>query len=450
MVSRDELFHEISMPYQDLVDYLKEKYGPARYNYFYKDNCRSRRPEVSRTTEELICHHIREDMGGNLSNKSQAIIQPYEWQLKQNLVYCNLLEHLLLHFKIAVLRQKAKLKQPYDILQFFTTDGIYMVANQINGLFKKNGTQTKWLNNLYIAIRDNYSDYTLLLSALMRYIDSQYIGPRDIDSKLVIGAKVNFSDCSAEVLKVSSRKDVFLLKMPDGSSKPFYTSSFYKQLSYQDAIDITILDLSKDISIEGPPPIYKDIYTDIVNCNDMDVDRFANALSVDFIGYGFPQFSDFQIDRDKYGASSADEYVSNSIPSFFNCPISIEKKLVPHFWTGPIPTRIRNNLKYQYVVRIRTAFRIKDGEEPFVRYKPSIRATSLDNHNNLLLNEGLIISCSDCEDQSVGDYLPTRTGKDGKSYLITTTVTLTRDDFIKFGQTHNIWFLDVLDGCYFS
>lgn len=148
MVSRDELFHEISMPYQDLVDYLKEKYGPARYNYFYKDNCRSRRPEVSRTTEGLICHHIREDMGGNLSNKSQAIIQPYEWQLKQNLVYCNLLEHLLLHFKIAVLRQKAKLKQPYDILQFFTTDGIYMVANQINGLFKKNGTQTKWLNNL--------------------------------------------------------------------------------------------------------------------------------------------------------------------------------------------------------------------------------------------------------------------------------------------------------------
>lgn len=137
MVSRDELFHEISMPYQDLVDYLKEKYGPARYNYFYKDNCRSRRPEVSRTTEGLICHHIREDMGGNLSNKSQAIIQPYEWQLKQNLVYCNLLEHLLLHFKIAVLRQKAKLKQPYDILQFFTTDGIYMVANQINGLFKR-------------------------------------------------------------------------------------------------------------------------------------------------------------------------------------------------------------------------------------------------------------------------------------------------------------------------
>ena len=211
MVSRDELFHEISMPYQDLVDYLKEKYGPARYNYFYKDNCRSRRPEVSRTTEGLICHHIREDMGGNLSNKSQAIIQPYEWQLKQNLVYCNLLEHLLLHFKIAVLRQKAKLKQPYDILQFFTTDGIYMVANQINGLFKKNGTQTKWLNNLYIAIRDNYSDYTLLLSALMRYIDSQYIGPRDIDSKLVIGAKVNFSDCSAEVLYFSSRKDVFLM-----------------------------------------------------------------------------------------------------------------------------------------------------------------------------------------------------------------------------------------------
>ena len=101
-------------------------------------------------------------------------------------------------------------------------------------------------------------------------------------------------------------------------------------------------------------------------------------------------------------------------------------------------------------MRIRTAFRIKDGEEPFVRYKPSIRAISLDNHNNLLLNEGLIISCSDCEEQSAGNYPPTRTGKDGKSYLITTTVTLTRDDFIKFGQTHNIWLLEVVDGCYFS
>lgn len=69
----------------------------------------------------------------------------------------------------------------------------------------------------------------------------------------------------------------------------------------------------------------------------MDVDRFANALSVDFIGYGFPQFSDFQIDRDKYGASSADEYVSNSIPSFFNCPISIEKNLSPIFGRDQFP-----------------------------------------------------------------------------------------------------------------
>ena len=35
-----------------------------------------------------------------LSNPQFAITQPYEYQLGKNLVYCNLLEHLILHMKI--------------------------------------------------------------------------------------------------------------------------------------------------------------------------------------------------------------------------------------------------------------------------------------------------------------------------------------------------------------
>ena len=87
--------------YTDIVKYLLKKYGAAKHNYFKDTNCTEKNPLVSRTSEGLYCHHIDEDKAIMLSNDKYAAANPFEYQKANRLVYCNLLEHLLLHVKIA-------------------------------------------------------------------------------------------------------------------------------------------------------------------------------------------------------------------------------------------------------------------------------------------------------------------------------------------------------------
>lgn len=143
-MNRAEIEIELKMPYEELSSYLIKKYGGALYDYFYTPECKSKNKKVTRTSEGLYCHHIDEDKGGRLSDSSSAIRQPFEWQRKERLVYCNILEHLILHIKIAVLRQKVPLKRPDDISGFFTTGGIYTICADINDMFIRNGTSITW------------------------------------------------------------------------------------------------------------------------------------------------------------------------------------------------------------------------------------------------------------------------------------------------------------------
>lgn len=95
-MNRAEIEVELKMPYVELSSYLIKKYGGALYDYFYTPECKSKNKKVTRTSEGLYCHHIDEDKGGSLSESSSAIRQPFEWQRKERLVYCNILEHLIL------------------------------------------------------------------------------------------------------------------------------------------------------------------------------------------------------------------------------------------------------------------------------------------------------------------------------------------------------------------
>ena len=114
-MDRTEIYKELQMTYDELQQYLIEKYGGAVCAYFATPECKSKSKKISRTGEGLYCHHMDEDKGGNLSDPVGAINQPFEWQKKERLVYCNVLEHLILHIKIAVLRQK-------DVLENLVND----------------------------------------------------------------------------------------------------------------------------------------------------------------------------------------------------------------------------------------------------------------------------------------------------------------------------------------
>jgi hypothetical protein len=85
--------------YDDYCKYLQEKYGIPKKPYFCNKKFKNQN-KIQRSSEGLFIHHIREDKGVMLSNPKYAMLQPFEYQMPENLVYCDYLEHLLLHILI--------------------------------------------------------------------------------------------------------------------------------------------------------------------------------------------------------------------------------------------------------------------------------------------------------------------------------------------------------------
>ncbi|MFL2020112.1 hypothetical protein [Weissella hellenica] len=107
-----ELYDRENLSYKEYVAYLKDKYGDVVDDYYREKsynrllNGEIKQPtkgKFSRTVDGLITHHIKEDEYLNLSNIEwiKAFQYPYEAQAKENLVYCNLIEHAWLHMLIA-------------------------------------------------------------------------------------------------------------------------------------------------------------------------------------------------------------------------------------------------------------------------------------------------------------------------------------------------------------
>lgn len=84
--------------YSEYCDYLQKKYGIPSKPYFNKNFVKN--TGITKTGEGLFLHHIKEDVAIMLCNASFARNNPYEFQLPENLVYCDYLEHLLLHIMI--------------------------------------------------------------------------------------------------------------------------------------------------------------------------------------------------------------------------------------------------------------------------------------------------------------------------------------------------------------
>lgn len=95
-----EYQNELKMNYLQLCDYLHQKYGKPSGDYFLTKTCKSPNQKIKRANEGLFIHHIKENTYIMLCNTSFAITQPFEYQEAQNLVYCNYLEHFILHLKI--------------------------------------------------------------------------------------------------------------------------------------------------------------------------------------------------------------------------------------------------------------------------------------------------------------------------------------------------------------
>jgi len=228
-----EIIMENDMDYDQLVDYLLEKYGHAQHDYFYNETCRKMHKKVTRTSEGLLCHHIDEDKVGNLSEPSIARKLPFKYQKAERLVYCNYLEHLMLHLNIGKMQYWANheaFNTPWLANDFIHT-GPGFICQDINGFFEKNGDSIPWRNNCYILIKDLFNEYIYILNQFFCYLRNNYS-----EEYIKIGEQVKH--------RPFSPKELFACQI---ESKKYELA--FKRIENKELIKIRGYSLNKQINI---------------------------------------------------------------------------------------------------------------------------------------------------------------------------------------------------------
>lgn len=209
-MKHDEILAEMEMDYETLVKYLKEKYGVAKYDYFTNATCKTRSKKITRTKEGLFCHHIDEDKGCNLGDSHYAVEQPYEYQRAERLVYCNYLEHLLLHIQIG----KDKYWKEHEKFIFpkefscFIVPGITFICSEINDLFEKNGSLVEWRNRCFKEIEYNFDDYIYILQSFIKYMIDRYMGNRK-QKTIYVGQHIRHKILGEGIITKISGEEMF-------------------------------------------------------------------------------------------------------------------------------------------------------------------------------------------------------------------------------------------------
>lgn len=98
--------------------------------------------KASRTDEGLYCHHIDEKKDLNISNQSFVKMNkvPFDYQRKDRLVYCDLIEHTILHVLIT---KETSLKFGY--LGY----SVYLKPIIVDWYLDKKIPKPKWMKNCY-------------------------------------------------------------------------------------------------------------------------------------------------------------------------------------------------------------------------------------------------------------------------------------------------------------
>ncbi len=169
MKNIDEL---LKLSYDEIVEYFLKKYGKVPKNYLTKSG--NKTSGITRGNEGLYIHHIDEDKmillsnkkeehplvaGGHLTEEQIKIIYE-DYQKSDRLVYCDILEHLLLHLKIVEFPKPLIENPKIDV-------GIGGVINflvpEINDIYSGITYKAKWKNEVIKNIINKKEDYFKLL-----------------------------------------------------------------------------------------------------------------------------------------------------------------------------------------------------------------------------------------------------------------------------------------------
>ena len=158
------------MTYSQIVEKLLSKYGKVPYDYSVSEDCKTKNRKNSRTSEGLFCHHIDEDKAILLANDKYAIKNPFDYQKADRLVYCNFLEHLLLHIKIVEEPRNANANKN----ELPGIGGaVNFLVKQINDFYNGTIYTQEYLAIATKVIENDYNSYIVMLQHLWNIIKSK-------------------------------------------------------------------------------------------------------------------------------------------------------------------------------------------------------------------------------------------------------------------------------------
>ena len=184
----------LNLTYKECCDFLIEKYGEATDDYFSEKSYNRfknreiktiQKKKIARTDEGLYCHHIDEDKQILISTP-KAILKfdiPYEYQKRDRLVYCNLIEHGILHVLIA--------KESFENFTIGNNNQAVGVGGYINfirpniiqWLINGDIPKLKWMINCRNAVLMERSDAKKIIKFIDNFLIQNYpIKQKNIDS----------------------------------------------------------------------------------------------------------------------------------------------------------------------------------------------------------------------------------------------------------------------------
>lgn len=145
--------------YNEFVNNLKKKYGSVDKPYFTNKECKkiSKLPD---SKKHLSRHHIFENQFPNLSGDKAKNLD-WKYQLPDALVYCNMIEHIILHLIIFYCYKQ----QNYDVVGsargWFKNVALFYEKKQITespSLENYIAIDTKIWKNIYLKLKDNFPE----------------------------------------------------------------------------------------------------------------------------------------------------------------------------------------------------------------------------------------------------------------------------------------------------
>ena len=152
----------LNLSYDELIKALNKRYDTVKGDYFENEDCLNVNLNIQK--DDLFIHHIDEDKGILLEKTNDALNYSYDYQKANRLVYCDYLEHLLLHVKIIENNQdKSKLQDIFN--------STLSIIKDINTYYGEQGSIDS-SNKAILKIKTEYKSYIAILNKINQLIQS--------------------------------------------------------------------------------------------------------------------------------------------------------------------------------------------------------------------------------------------------------------------------------------